>query len=71
MSVLPARIVRVAACLVWVAAAPAFAQEQKAPIVPTISVMGTGEAELKPDFARIFVIGRNPGRYGGAGRLRQ
>lgn len=55
MSVFPARIVRVAACLVWVAAAPAFAQEQKAPIVPTISVMGTGEAELKPDFARILV----------------
>ena len=23
--------------------------------MPTISVMGTGEAELKPDFARIFV----------------
>jgi len=41
-----------AACLFL--ASPALAQERRAP-VPTISVMGTGEAELKPDFAHIFV----------------
>jgi uncharacterized protein YggE len=35
-------------------AAPALAQAP-APRQPTISVMGTGEAELKPDFARIHV----------------
>jgi uncharacterized protein YggE len=35
-------------------AAPALAQTS-APRQPTISVMGTGEAELKPDFARIHV----------------
>ncbi|MBF9196509.1 SIMPL domain-containing protein [Microvirga terrestris] len=35
-------------------ATPALAQTS-APRQPTISVMGTGEAELKPDFARIHV----------------
>lgn len=35
-------------------AAPALAQTSP-PRQPTISVMGTGEAELKPDFARIHV----------------
>ena len=35
-------------------AAPALAQAPT-PRQPTISVMGTGEAELKPDFARIHV----------------
>lgn len=35
-------------------AAPALAQTP-APHQPTISVMGTGEAELKPDFANLFV----------------
>jgi uncharacterized protein len=35
-------------------ASPALAQAP-APRQPTISVMGTGEAELKPDFARIHV----------------
>jgi uncharacterized protein YggE len=35
-------------------ASPALAQTP-APRQPTISVMGTGEAELKPDFATIFV----------------
>jgi uncharacterized protein YggE len=35
-------------------ASPAMAQVTP-PRQPTISVMGTGEAELKPDFARIFV----------------
>lgn len=35
-------------------ASPALAQSTT-PRQPTISVMGTGEAELKPDFARIFV----------------
>lgn len=33
---------------------PALAQDP-APRPPTISVVGTGEAELKPDFARVFV----------------
>ncbi len=33
---------------------PAFAQNA-GPHQPTISVVGSGEAELKPDFARIFV----------------
>jgi uncharacterized protein len=36
-------------------ASPALAQQAPAPRQPTISVMGTGEAELKPDFARIHV----------------
>lgn len=36
-------------------AAPALAQDAAAPRPATISVMGTGEAQLKPDFARIFV----------------
>jgi uncharacterized protein YggE len=35
-------------------ASPALAQAP-APRQPTISVMGTGEAELKPDFARVHV----------------
>jgi uncharacterized protein YggE len=35
-------------------ATPALAQAP-APRQPTISVMGTGEAELKPDFARVHV----------------
>ncbi|WP_445502761.1 SIMPL domain-containing protein [Microvirga sp. G4-2] len=35
-------------------ASPALAQTS-APRQPTISVMGTGEAELKPDFANLFV----------------
>lgn len=43
-----------AALLVLSLAAPALAQVP-APRQPTISVMGTGEAELKPDFARIHV----------------
>ena len=49
-----ARLARFAACVVFLTAAPVIAQEQKS-AVPTISVMGTGEAELKPDFARILV----------------
>ncbi len=36
-------------------ASPALAQTPPAPRQPTISVMGTGEAELKPDFATILV----------------
>ncbi|WP_262029658.1 SIMPL domain-containing protein [Microvirga sp. Mcv34] len=36
-------------------ASPAFAQTPT-PRQPTISVMGTGEAELKPDFATIVVM---------------
>lgn len=36
-------------------AAPAFAQNAPTPRQPMISVMGTGEVELKPDFAKIFV----------------
>ncbi|MCG7392867.1 SIMPL domain-containing protein [Microvirga sp. ACRRW] len=43
-----------AAALALALAAPALAQTP-APRQPTISVMGTGEAELKPDFATIFV----------------
>lgn len=44
----------VAALVALSLAAPAIAQAP-APRQPTISVMGTGEAELKPDFARIHV----------------
>ena len=44
----------VAALLALSLAAPALAQAPT-PRQPTISVMGTGEAELKPDFARIHV----------------
>ena len=54
MRLLSARLARFAACVVFLTAAPVIAQEQKG-AVPTISVMGTGEAELKPDFARILV----------------
>ncbi|WP_243369289.1 SIMPL domain-containing protein [Microvirga solisilvae] len=43
-----------AAALALALAAPALAQTP-APRQPTISVMGTGEAELKPDFANLFV----------------
>jgi uncharacterized protein YggE len=43
-----------AALLALSLASPAMAQVP-APRQPTISVMGTGEAELKPDFARIHV----------------
>jgi uncharacterized protein YggE len=50
-----ARLARFAACVAFLASGTAFAQEAKAPVVPTISVMGTGEAELKPDFAHILV----------------
>jgi uncharacterized protein len=48
----------IAALLALSLASPALAQAgQQAPTPrqPTISVMGTGEAELKPDFARIHV----------------
>ncbi|MBM6580629.1 SIMPL domain-containing protein [Microvirga sp. BT689] len=47
-----------AALLALSLASPALAQvgqQAPAPRQPTISVMGTGEAELKPDFARIHV----------------
>ena len=37
-------------------ATPVLAQQAPAPRQPTISVMGTGEAELKPDFATIVVM---------------
>lgn len=47
------RMASLAAVLVLMAS-PVCAQDRRPP-VPTISVMGTGEAELKPDFARIFV----------------
>lgn len=43
-----------AALLFLTLASPALAQAPT-PRQPTISVMGTGEAELKPDFARIHV----------------
>jgi uncharacterized protein YggE len=49
------RLALVAALTLGLAlAAPALAQTP-APRQPTISVMGTGEAELKPDFATILV----------------
>jgi uncharacterized protein len=54
MLLLSARSAGLAACFAFLASAPTLAQEQKAPIA-TISVMGTGEVELKPDFARILV----------------
>ena len=40
-------------CAALVASASAAAQQPPRP--PSISVTGSGEAELKPDFARIFV----------------
>jgi uncharacterized protein len=43
-----------AALLAFTLASPVAAQSP-VPRQPTISVMGTGEAELKPDFARIVV----------------
>jgi len=43
-----------ATALALALAAPAFAQTPT-PRQPTISVMGTGEAELKPDFANLLV----------------
>jgi uncharacterized protein len=48
------RLAAVAALAALSFASPALAQTP-APRQPTISVMGTGEAELKPDFARIHV----------------
>ncbi|EIM29289.1 SIMPL domain-containing protein [Microvirga lotononidis] len=48
------RLAAVAALATLSLAAPALAQTPT-PREPTISVMGTGEAELKPDFARIHV----------------
>ena len=44
----------VAVLLALCLASPALAQAP-APRQPTISVLGTGEAELKPDFARVHV----------------
>jgi len=49
------RIVTLAALAALCLASPALAQNGAAPKPATISVMGTGEAELKPDFARILV----------------
>ncbi|KAB0268484.1 SIMPL domain-containing protein [Microvirga brassicacearum] len=48
------RLATLAALAAIAVSVPALAQDRTPP-VPTISVMGTGEAELKPDFARIFV----------------
>ena len=48
------RLAAVAALVTLSLASPALAQAPS-PRQPTISVMGTGEAELKPDFARIHV----------------
>ncbi|WP_230533417.1 SIMPL domain-containing protein [Microvirga roseola] len=48
------RLVTLAALASLALASPALAQSDT-PRQPTISVMGTGEAELKPDFARILV----------------
>lgn len=48
------RLAAVAALVALSFASQALAQAP-APRQPTISVMGTGEAELKPDFARIHV----------------
>lgn len=44
-----------AAALAALAFSPAAHAQTPPPRPATISVMGTGEAELKPDFARIFV----------------
>jgi uncharacterized protein len=49
------RLVPFAAVALLALAGPALAQNGTAPRQPTISVMGTGEAELKPNFARVFV----------------
>jgi uncharacterized protein len=49
------RLVPFAAVALLAFAAPALAQNATVPREPTISVMGTGEAELKPNFARVFV----------------
>ncbi|MBF9233259.1 SIMPL domain-containing protein [Microvirga alba] len=48
------RILMAAALAAFTLATPAFA-ETAPPPVATISVMGTGEVQLKPDFARIMV----------------
>jgi uncharacterized protein YggE len=49
------RLVTLAALAALVLASPALAQNDDARRPPTISVVGTGEVELKPDFARVFV----------------
>jgi uncharacterized protein len=49
------RLVTVAALAGLALASPALAQADTTPRAPTISVMGTGEVELKPNFARVFV----------------
>ncbi|MCB5174840.1 MULTISPECIES: SIMPL domain-containing protein [Microvirga] len=49
------RLVTLAALAALALASPALAQTDAAPRQPTISVVGTGEVELKPNFARVFV----------------
>lgn len=48
------RLAPLAVCAALLAT-PAFAETSTTPPPATISVMGTGEAQLKPDFARLFV----------------
>lgn len=55
------RLTLAAALAALALASPALAQAP-APREPTISVMGTGEAELKPDFARILVSVETEGK---------
>jgi uncharacterized protein YggE len=49
------RLATFAALATLAFASPALAQTDAGRHQPTISVVGTGEAELKPDFARVFV----------------
>jgi len=49
------RLATLAALATLAFASPALAQTDARRHQPTISVVGTGEAELKPDFARVFV----------------
>ncbi|MBZ6077129.1 SIMPL domain-containing protein [Microvirga puerhi] len=49
------RLALLAASTALLLATPVLADNPSTPPVATVSVMGSGEAQLKPDFARLFV----------------
>jgi uncharacterized protein YggE len=49
------RFVTLAVIAAFAVVLPASAQQEPHPRLPTLSVSGSGEAELKPDFARIII----------------
>ncbi|MCB8819333.1 SIMPL domain-containing protein [Microvirga rosea] len=49
------RLATLAIVATFLAATPALAEDSTHPPTATVSVLGTGEAQLKPDFARLVV----------------